>query len=153
MSRADKAKELFMQGYACSQAVGLAFLDDLSMDKQTLTKILLPFGGGVGRLRLTCGAVSGMAAIIGLFFANDVVSPENKKETYAIVQNLCAKFKEENGSLICAELLQGVHVPVEVGGVAEARTESYYKKRPCSDIVYIATKIVEDYLIETGKIN
>ena len=150
MSRAEKAKEYFLQGYACSQAVALAFEDLLGMDKETIVKITLPFGGGLGRLRLTCGAVSGMAVVIGALFSNAEVNAENKKTTYAIVQELCAKFQEECGSLICAELLAGVRVPVEVGGEAEARTEAYYKKRPCGDIVQLAAQILEEYLIEKG---
>jgi C_GCAxxG_C_C family probable redox protein len=113
---------------------------------------MLPFGGGMGRLRLTCGAVSGMAAIIGLLFADQENSSENKKQVYALTQKLCNEFKEEQGSLICSELLQKMNVPVEVGGVAEARTKEYYKKRSCADTVYCAAYILEKYLKEVGKI-
>ncbi len=153
MSRAEKAKEYFKEGFACSQAVALAFLDVMNVDEETLKKITLPFGGGLGRLRLTCGAVSGMAAVIGLICAKSENTPENKKETYAIVQELCKKFEEENGSLICADLLAGSNLKVEIGGVAESRTEGYYKKRPCADIVYYATEILENYFKEKGMIN
>ena len=142
MSRAERAKEYFLQGYACSQAVALAFADLMGVDEATISKIMLPFGGGMGRLRLTCGAVSGMVAVIGAVRAE----AENKKRTYAIVQELCNQFKAENGSLICAELLSGVKLPVEVGGEAEKRTQEYYKKRPCGEIVYCAAKILEEYL-------
>ena len=89
MSRAEKAKEYFLQGYACSQAVGLAFSDVMGLNEETILKIMLPYGGGLGRLRLTCGAVSGMAAVIGMVFAKGENSPENKKQVYAIVQALC----------------------------------------------------------------
>ncbi len=153
MSRAERAKELFGQGYACSQAVVLAFADVANVDEATLAKITLPFGGGLGRLRLTCGAVSGMAAMAGLMLAEAENSPENKKKTYEIVRDLCEKFQAENGSLICADLLSGANLQVVVGGEAEQRTESYYKKRPCGDIVYSATKILEEYLIEKGVIS
>ncbi len=152
MSRKERAKEYFLQGYACSQAVALAFSDVCGVDEATLSKIMLPFGGGMGRLRLTCGAVSGMAAVVGLFVAEGEHSPENKKETYAAVQELCARFKEEYGSLICGELLSG-KVPVEVGGVAETRTQEYYKKRPCAEMVGFAAQILEEYLREKGKIS
>lgn len=148
MSRAERAKEYFLQGYACSQAVALAFADVLNIEKDTLLKIMLPYGGGMGRLRLTCGAVSGMAAIVGLVFAESENSPENKKQTYAIVQELCGKFQRENGSLICGELLQGMKVPVEIGGEAEKRTQEYYKKRSCGEIVYCTARILEEYLQE-----
>ncbi len=149
MSRKQRAKEYFLQGYACSQAVALAFSDIVGVDEDTIAKLTLPFGGGLGRLRLTCGAVSGMAFVIGSAFGKAENTPENKKVVYAITQELCAKFKEEYGSLICGDLLSG-KVPVEVGGVAEERTQEYYKKRPCAEMVAFAAKILEDYLREKG---
>ena len=150
MSRAERAKELFTQGYACSQAVALAFADVLAVNETELSKLTLPFGGGLGRLRLTCGAVSGMAVVIGLLCAKAENTPENKKNTYAITQELCSKFQAENGSLICNDLLTGANLQVTVGGDAEQRTSEYYKKRPCAEIVYSAARIVEDYLQEKG---
>ena len=98
MSRAERAKEYFLQGYACSQAVALAFADVMQLDETTISKLMLPYGGGLGRLRLTCGAVSGMAAVIGMIFAEAENTPENKKKTYAIVQTLCGKFQAATGS-------------------------------------------------------
>lgn len=152
MSRAERAKEYFNQGYACSQAVALAFADLVNVETDELIKMTLPFGGGLGRLRLTCGAVSGMALIAGLFFSSSENTTENKKKTYEIVRELCEKFETQNGSLICHDLLTGANLKVEVGGTAEARTTEYYKKRPCSELVYSATEILENYLIEQGKI-
>lgn len=149
MSRAEKAKEYFLQGYACSQAVALAFSDLVGTDEATLCKMMLPFGGGLGRLRLTCGAVSGMAATAGLLLAESTNSPENKKKTYEAVQKLCAEFQEENGSLICAELLSNADIPVKVKGETSSQGNAY-KKRPCGDIVYSATEILEKYLKERG---
>ena len=150
MSRAERAKELFLQGYACSQAVAMAFADVMQADEDLLAKLTLPFGGGLGRMRLTCGAVSGMATVIGGVCSSVENTPENKKKIYAIVQELCAKFKAENGSLICEDLLTGANLQVTIGGEAEARTETYYKKRPCAEIVYSAAKITEEYLTEQG---
>ncbi len=150
MSRAEKAKEYFQEGYNCSQAVALAFSDLVNVGEDELKKITLPFGGGMGRLRLTCGAVSGMAVIIGLLFGESERSPETKKNMYAIVQELCKKFQDENGSLVCADLLTGSNLKVEVGGNPESRTDEYYKKRPCAELVYHAAEIVEDYLKEKG---
>ena len=112
--------------------------------------MMLPFGGGVGRLRMTCGAVSGMATVVGLVFAEAANTSENKKKTYAIVQELCGKFKEETGSLICAELLSGMKVSVEFGGNAETRTKEYYQKRSCAEMVELAARILENYLAEQG---
>ena len=150
MSRAERAKEYFQQGYACSQAVALAISDLMNVGEEEIAKIMLPFGGGLGRLRLTCGAVSGMAAVVGSVLSEKENTPENKKRIYAVVQELCGKFQAENGSLICGELLQGVKIPVEVGGVAEERTREYYKKRPCGELVYCAADILEKYLQEQG---
>ncbi len=150
MSRAERAKEYFQQGYACSQAVALAFSDLMNVGEEEIAKIMLPFGGGLGRLRLTCGAVSGMAAVVGSVLSEKENTPENKKRIYAVVQELCGKFQAENGSLICGELLQGIKIPVDVGGVAEERTREYYKKRPCGELVYCAADILEKYLQEQG---
>ncbi len=150
MSRAERAKEYFVQGYACSQAVALAFADVVGVDEATLSKITLPFGGGMGRLRLTCGAVSGMAAVAGLVFGEAEHSAENKKKVYGAVQELCKAFQEEYGSLVCGELLRGMNVSVEVGGTAEARTKEYYKKRSCAEMVAFAAETAEKYLLEKG---
>ena len=150
MTKAEIAREYFKQGYACSQAVAMAFADVANVDKETIAKGMLPFGGGLGRLRLTCGAVSGMAAAYGWILSSAHNDPENKKETYAAVQKLCAKFSQENGSLICADLLSGQNLSVSVGGEAEARTNEYYKKRPCAELVYHAAQILEEYLKEKG---
>ena len=146
MSRAERAKEYFINGYNCSQAVALAFADLTGLDMTTLQKIAQPFGGGMGRMRLTCGAISGMALVVGAVFGEDALSQNGKKNTYAIMQTLCGKFKEECGSLICGELLSGANVKVDVGGEAEARTKEYYKKRPCAELVYIAARILEEYI-------
>lgn len=144
MSRAERAKEYFLQGYACSQAVALAFSDIIGLEDAVIEKLTLPFGGGLGRLRLTCGAVSGMAIVIGA-----LSDSKNKKATYATVQELCGKFKEQTGSLICGELLAKMNVPVEIGGEAEKRTGEYYRKRSCADMVYLAAEILENYIEET----
>ena len=88
MKRAEKAKDYFQQGYACSQAVALAFADLTTLSEDELKKIMLPFGGGMGRLRLTCGAVSGMAAILGLIAAKTEVTGENKAGMYEITRAL-----------------------------------------------------------------
>ena len=152
MSRAETAKEYFMKGYACSQAVALAFADKMAISEADIVKLSLPFGGGLGRLRLTCGAVSGMAMVIGAVFSSAEQSAENKKEVYALVQEVCARFQKELGSLICADLLLDANVAASVGGEAEARTETYYKKRPCGDIVYIAAEILENFLKEKGEL-
>ena len=139
MTRTERAREYFGQGYACSQAVALAFADLTGMGEAELTKVMLPFGGGLGRQHLTCGAVSGMAAVVGCIFAKEEPTNENKLETYAIVRELCDAFKAEHGSLICAELLRGKVVAHEPG-----------KKHPCEAMVCGAAQVLENYLIEKG---
>ena len=146
MSRADKAKEYFKAGYTCSQAVALAFADLTEVEEEQLKKLTLPFGGGIGRLRLTCGAVSGMVAILGLLSSNEAT----KSDVYGETQTLCKRFEKENGSLVCGDLLTGANLQVTVGGEAEKRTDEYYKKRPCAELVYSSAKILEEY-IETKK--
>jgi C_GCAxxG_C_C family probable redox protein len=152
MSRAEKAKEYFNEGFACSQAVALAFSDVIGLGEDEIKKIMLPFGGGFGRLRLVCGAVSGMTMVCGLVFAKTENSAENKKAVYELERELCERFQAENGSLICADLLSGANLQVTVGGEAEKRTSEYYKKRPCGEIVYSAAKILEEFLCEKGKL-
>lgn len=146
MSRAERAKENFKAGYNCSQAVALAFADLMDLDEKTIAKITQPFGGGMGRLRLTCGAVSGMATVVGAIFGDAELTADGKKNTYSIVQEVCGAFKNECGSLICGELLTGANLQVEVGGEAEKRTNEYYKKRPCAELVYTAARILEEFL-------
>lgn len=139
MTRAERAKQLFLEGYNCSQAVLLAFSDLTGVNKETLKAVALPMGGGMGRMRLTCGGVSGAVMAIGLLFPT-----LSKNESYALVQEFAGKFRERNGSIICGELLTGVGVVAETKPVAEERTQAYYKKRPCGDLVYDAAEILEE---------
>lgn len=153
MTRPEYAKQLFYEGYACSQAIVLAFSDLVDCDKEQLKKISLPFGGGIGRLRLTCGAYSGMLMIISLLFSNYEDVEENKIKTYEIVQELARRFEEVHKTLNCAKLLELANLEVQYGGAPEFRNDEYYKKRPCGKIVYQAAEILEKYLIEKKIIN
>lgn len=148
MTRAEKARELFESGYACSQAVALAFQDLTNVSKDDIAKMTLPLGGGLGRLRLTCGAVTGMAVIAGAIIAKSENTPDNKLKTYEVTRELVDRFKENQKTIICAELLENPGVLVEIGGTPEERTKEYYQKRPCSLIVYNAAKVLENYLYE-----
>lgn len=142
MSRKDKAIEIFKEGYNCSQAVVMAFEDVVGIDRNTLSRMAVGLGGGVGRMREVCGAVTGMAMVLGLVFGNE--DADSKNTVYPYVQEACAKFKEANGSIVCRELLAGV--PVSAGGAAEARSESFYKKRPCAELVGMAAEIAEEII-------
>ena len=138
--RVARAKELFHQGFNCSQSVFAACADIYGIDEQTALRIAASFGGGIGRMRQTCGAACGMFILAGL--ENGSATPgdaEGKKQNYTLVQDLAAKFKQENGSLICAELLGIAPKPQEPP--PEARTETYYQKRPCAEMVARAVRI------------
>lgn len=148
MTRGEKAEQSFREGYNCTQAVVLAFMDDMKADRETLLAAAHPFGGGMGRLRLTCGAVTGAVICLGLFF------PELKKsELYAIVQEYCRRFEEKNGSVSCGRLLSGAGIGVDCSPNAEARTEEYYKKRPCPLLIRDAAELLEALLKERGMLS
>lgn len=150
MSRADIAKENFLKGYACAQAVFLTFTDVTGLDEGTAMKLSLPFGAGLGRLRLTCGAVSSAAAVLGCVFAVPGTDAANKRDVYASVQEFCRRFREKNGSLNCGELLLKAGIPAETEATPEARSADYYARRPCPGLVYSAAEILENMLREAG---
>lgn len=141
MTKGEIAKQNFLNGYNCAQAVALAFQEETGLDGETLTRATVALGGGLGRLRETCGAVSGSAVVLGLCFPE-----KNKSEIYALVQELARRFKEKNGSYNCGELLSGVGVQTDRSPNAEARTSAYYKKRPCADLVSDAADLLADII-------
>jgi C_GCAxxG_C_C family probable redox protein len=144
--RVERAKELFHQGFNCSQSVFAACADLYGIEDEELAlRLSASFGGGIGRMRQTCGAACGMFLLAGLENGSATAhDAEGKQQNYALVQNLAAKFKDENGSLICAELL-GI-APKPQDPTPEARTEAYYQKRPCADMVASAVRIFLEYL-------
>ncbi len=143
----QKAKKLFLEGYNCSQSVFLAFEDKYDMDHSMAMKMSSSFGGGMGRLREVCGAVSGMFMVAGLLYGYD--EPKNfeaKSEHYARIQELAGEYRERNGSIVCREILglgKGKDDPVP-----SRRTKEYYQKRPCPDLVAMAAAIMEEYIRE-----
>ena len=143
-----EAGDLFLSGYNCAQSVFCAFRDVTGLDLETSLKLSSSFGGGMGRMREVCGAVSGAFMIAGLKCGYcDPCDKAAKSAHYALIQKIAADFKQQNGSIICRELLEGVGCSGKCqGSVPEDRTAAYYKKRPCAELVYIAAKIVEDEL-------
>ena len=139
--RVERAKTLFRQGFNCSQSVFAACADLYGIKDETLAlRLSASFGGGIGRMRQTCGAACGMFMLAGLENGSAVEGDaEGKKRNYALVQELANKFKAENGSLICSELLGIAPKPQEP--TPEARTEAYYQKRPCVEMVATAVRI------------
>ena len=145
MGRREIATENFHKGYNCSQAVALAFNDLMKLDESTLLKLSSSFGGGIGRMREVCGTVSGMAMVLGVLYGFDASTPgEEKTAHYARIQEVCKKFEEQNGSIICRELL-GLNVKND-SPVPEKRTPEYYKKRPCDLLCGDAAEILEEYI-------
>lgn len=139
MTKGEKAKELFKSGCNCSQAVAAAFCDETGLNEEFVKKLTIGFGGGMGRMREVCGAVSGMTFVISAIYNED------KGKIYARIQEVANKFREQNGSIICRELL-GLSINGADSPVPEKRTTEYYKKRPCSEIVAIAADILDEYL-------
>ena len=151
MERGLTAEQRFRNGCNCAQAVLLAFSDRTGLDEAAAMRIASGFGGGMGRMREVCGAVSGMFMAAGMVLGEDgVPGREEKRALYATIQELAARFRAENGSIICRELLAGV--ATAPGGEPEARTEQYYRKRPCPELCRCAAEILDRYLreIEAG---
>lgn len=148
--RIQWAVENFMQGYGCCQSVVAAFADLYGMDKQMALRVAAGFGGGVGRLRMMCGAVSGLVMLAGLDCGQTEGSDRaGKSACYKVVQQLLGKFKDRNGSVICAELLglNGRQIAQETHEASERNAE-YYKKRPCAAKVESAARVFAEYLEE-----
>ena len=147
MDHGIKAAELFLGGYNCAQSVAVAFCDVTGLDEKTTARMMSAFGGGMGRLREVCGAVSGMTMVLSNKFASTDPNDHAKKaELYALIQKAAGEFKDENGSIVCRELLG---LPDKNSDpVPEERTKEYYKKRPCAELVHCAATIAEKYLEE-----
>ena len=145
MDRGEKAAELFLQGYNCAQAVAIAFCDMTGLEPKFAAKMASSFGGGMGRMREVCGAVSGMLMVAGLLYGYDGPDEgEAKMEHYKLVQELAGQFREKAGSIVCREILK--NPPSDP--VPSPRTEEYYRQRPCVRMVYTAANILEQYIAE-----
>lgn len=143
--KADRAKELFLEGYNCAQAVFGAFCEDFGIDFETGVKISSGFGGGFSRRREVCGAVSGAVMVLSMVHGySDSKADAEKKKLYEEVRGVLKSFEEDAGSIICRELL-GLEEKVSPP-TPEARTEKYYAKRPCAELVYLSAKVVEEHL-------
>ena len=145
MDRGERAAQLFLQGYNCAQAVAVAFSDLTGISPELSAKMASSFGGGMGRLREVCGAVSGMLLVTSLLYGYD--KPEDtqgKKELYALVQSLAEQFRQQNGSIICRELLN--NPPSDPN--PSPRTAEYYAKRPCCKMVMTAAKLLDEFIAE-----
>lgn len=147
MDRVQKAVELFKSGCNCSQAVVCAYCDLFGVDEETAMRMSEGFGGGMGRMRLTCGAVSGMSMAAGLALSKGIAGDTvTRTKVYEAVQKMTKAFEEKNGSVICSELL-GINLPKDNGAVPTKRDGKFYKKRPCTGCVEDCARLVEEYLL------
>lgn len=144
--RSEKAVALFKSGASCAQAVVAAYADLFGLDQEMAMRVAGGLGGGVGRMREVCGVVLGMAILAGLKAGNRTPEDqEGKKAAYELVQKMAKIYKEEYGSIVCKQLL-GLEKP-EGSPVPEARTPTYYKKRPCAEMVGFGARIVDRVLL------
>ncbi len=141
VDRKGKAREYFLRGYNCAQAVAAAFADLTALDEETVLKMASSFGGGVGHMKEVCGVISGMALIAGLLYGD--INPADKATKdahYARVQSFAQKFADRFGSLICRELL--------ARNEQSSSSEEPYASRPCLVYVENAAEIFDGWLQE-----
>ena len=145
MDHSIYAGELFMEGCNCSQAVFLAFSDVTGIDRKLAARISSPFGGGMGRMREVCGAVSGMFMVLGTLYGYDETTDDTrKKQLYHEVQALAAQFREECGSIICREILKNPSSDPN----PTPRTAEFYKQRPCARMVVTAARLLDEFIAQ-----
>ena len=143
MDREYKAATLFYEGYNCAQAVAMAFSDVIGLEEKFCAKAVSSFGGGMGRLREVCGAVSGMMFVAGILYGYDTKDDDGiKKEHYARIQQMAEEFRGQIGTIICRELLN--NPPSDP--TPSPRTAEYYAQRPCARFVVAAAQILDDYI-------
>ena len=147
-TKGQLAKDYFLKGYTCAQAVLCAFGDLTGLEEQTALALASSFGGGMGRMRLVCGALTGAFIALGLLYGDyQPGDNEGKAAHYERVREIGKEFEKRNGSMICAEILESTKVKAQVGGKPEERTDHYYSARKgCIDSIYSAADILEDYI-------
>jgi len=140
-----EAARLFRSGYNCAQAVFCAFAGDIGMDIDTAARLSSSFGGGMGRMREVCGAVSGALMALGAIKGYDDVSDISlKKAHYEKVQLIMKGFQEELSSYICRDIIKvlGAQEPSPT-----PRTEELYKVRPCEKCVRCAARLMDTQIL------
>ncbi len=143
MDHSMYAAELFLGGYNCAQAMVVAFCDVTGLERDFAARLSSSFGGGMGRMREVCGAVSGMLMVAGLLYGYETPGDDVcKKAHYTLVQDLSGQFRQEVGSIICREILK--NPPSDPNPTP--RTAEFYKTRPCARMVMLAAKILDEYI-------
>lgn len=137
------AAELFEGGYNCAQAVTVAFCDLIGLKPKAAAAMASSFGGGMGRMREVCGAVSGMLLVAGILYGYDTPGDDQVKAAhYQRVQEMAKQFRSEAGSIICRDILK--NPPSDPSPTP--RSEEFYKMRPCTRMVYVAAEILSNYI-------
>ena len=143
MDHGMKAAELFLGGYNCAQSVAVAFCDVTGLDADFTARMASSFGGGMGRMREVCGAVSGMLMVAGLLYGYETPGDdESKKRHYTLVQHLAGQFREQVGSIVCREILK--NPPSDPNPTP--RTAEFYKVRPCARMVLLAGQLMDEFI-------
>lgn len=140
MSKGDIAFNYFKSGKNCSQAVVLAFCEEMHLSEETVSRQTIGFGGGMGRMREVCGTISGITYVISNLYGD-----KGKKFVYEMIQTAADKFRRENGSVVCRELL-GLSQAGFDSPAPRERTNEYYSKRPCAELCRTAADILEDLI-------
>ncbi len=150
MTEKERAVELFIEGYNCAQCIFVSFAHRFGIDDDTAKKISAGLGGGVGRMREICGAVSASAMVLGdICAAMEGADQESKGRNYEIVREFAERFTEKHGSVVCREIL-GLQEKMEPTPMPDARTEEYYKQRPCLGVIFTAASVLEQMLEEAN---
>lgn len=145
MNHGDKAMELFLNGYNCSQAVAVAFCDLTGLGEKECARMVSAFGGGMGRMREVCGAVSGMLFVLSYLYGYDTPGDDaSKKILYTRVQALAGQFREQVGSIICRDILGN---PASDPNPTP-RNAAFYAKRPCARMVFTAADLMDQFISE-----
>ena len=148
-NREEIAAANFLSGCNCCQAVLMAYADVLGLTQEQAAMVAVGHGGGMGRLRLHCGAFSAAVMLAGAIEGPDGAKKEHRPQTYARVQEIHRRFIEVKGTVSCAELLGRAGVPEDP--TPEERTPEYYRKRPCERVIRSACKIIDEMLAERGE--
>ena len=141
----DLALSRFAEDFSCSQAVLSAYVVQFGLDEETALKIAAGFGGGMGRMARTCGAVTGAFMVLGLKFRAASPDREAKERVYARVREFADRFKARNGSLLCQDLLS---CDISTPEGYEAAKERSLFTTACPKFVRDAAEILDEMLVE-----
>jgi C_GCAxxG_C_C family probable redox protein len=144
MDSLEQSVALFRQGFSCSQAVLATFAPGLGLDSDTALRLSAGFGGGMGRMALTCGAVTGAFMVLGLRHGGTrAEETAAKARTRHAVREFAQRFREQHGSIECRELL-GCDLSTPEG-YAEAMRQQL-TTTICPRLVATVAEILQDML-------